>query len=74
MAVEPIRRIDGKALPLAGNNIDTDRIIPARFLRSVSFEGLEAHLFADDRTQADALAPQSHPMSNPSATGRLSSS
>jgi 3-isopropylmalate/(R)-2-methylmalate dehydratase small subunit len=71
MAVEPIRRIEGKALPLPGNNIDTDRIIPARFLRSVSFEGLEAHLFADDRAQADALAPQSHPMSNPRYGGAV---
>jgi 3-isopropylmalate/(R)-2-methylmalate dehydratase small subunit len=64
MAVEPIRRIEGTALPLSGDNIDTDRIIPARFLRSVSFEGLEAHLFIDDRAQADAASPQSHPFSN----------
>jgi 3-isopropylmalate/(R)-2-methylmalate dehydratase small subunit len=64
LAIEQIRRISGKAIPLPGDNIDTDRIIPARFLRSVSFEGLEAHLFADDRVHADALAPGSHPFSN----------
>jgi 3-isopropylmalate/(R)-2-methylmalate dehydratase small subunit len=61
MAIEKIVRISGTALPLRGNNIDTDRIIPARFLRSVSFEGLEQHLFEDDRVQAGGA----HPVSNP---------
>ena len=69
MAAERIREIRGTAIPVRGDDIDTDRIIPARFLKSISFEGLEAHLFEDDRQQMDATPGQRHPLSNPAYAG-----
>lgn len=64
MAVERIAEIRGTALPVRGDDIDTDRIIPARFLKAISFDGLEQHLFEDDRSQMDAAAAGRHPVSN----------
>jgi len=52
--------ITGRAVVLRGDDIDTDRIMPARFLLAVSFDGLEAHVFEDDR-RAEAESGGRHP-------------
>ncbi len=58
------REISGRGLPLPGNDIDTDRIIPARFLKAVTFDGMGEHAFEDARKQN----PE-HPFNSPAYQG-----
>ncbi len=71
MEVQKIVRIEGTALPMRGNDIDTDRIMPARYLRAVTFDGLERYLFEDERkgSAAGDKATSVHPFDDPRYRG-----
>ena len=61
MALEKITRVAGRAVSVPGNDIDTDRIIPARYLKCVTFDGLGEFLFYDVRKNADG-SDKPHPL------------
>ena len=63
-----IDRVSGTAVPVRGDDIDTDRVIPARFLKAVTFDDLEGHAFEDDR-RALGDAGGLHPFDNPAYAG-----
>jgi 3-isopropylmalate/(R)-2-methylmalate dehydratase small subunit len=68
MALEKISSITGRGVFVPGNDIDTDRIIPARFLKCVTFDGLGEGLFIDVRQHPDG-SPKPHPLNEPRFKG-----
>lgn len=53
MASDPIKQVAGKGIYIPGDDIDTDRIIPARFMKCITFDGLGEYLFHDVRKTED---------------------
>jgi 3-isopropylmalate/(R)-2-methylmalate dehydratase small subunit len=68
MALERIKTVVGRAVHVPGEDIDTDRIIPSRFLRCVTFDGLGEHLFEDVRVGPDG-PKTGHPLDDPHRAG-----
>lgn len=68
MALEKITQISGHGVYVPGSDIDTDRIIPARFMKCVTFDGLGEYLFYDVRYHEDG-SKKEHPLDDPRFAG-----
>ena len=68
MALRKIEKVEGRGVFVPGNDIDTDRIIPARFMVCVTFEGLGQYAFYDERKNADG-SDKKHPLTDPRFKG-----
>ena len=64
MPLPKISRIAGTCVVVAGDDVDTDRIIPARYMKCVTFDGLGKFLFHDVRFEEDGK-PKDHPLNDP---------
>lgn len=68
MPLNKIISLSGKAVPVPGADMDTDRIIPARFLKCVTFDELAGTMFHDERFHADGSS-KGHPIDAPQHAG-----
>ncbi|GMV83514.1 MAG: 3-isopropylmalate dehydratase small subunit [Planctomycetota bacterium] len=69
MALARITSVTGAAVVVPGDDIDTDRIIPARFMRCVTFDGLGQYAFYDVRFDPNTGKPLNHPLDRPEHKG-----
>ncbi len=60
----PVKQVSGKGIPVRGNDIDTDQIIPARYMKGITFHGLGEFAFHDIRFDEQG-APKQHPFNDP---------
>jgi 3-isopropylmalate/(R)-2-methylmalate dehydratase small subunit len=65
--MEPFTALTSSCVVLPAENVDTDQIIPARFLKTIERKGLGAHLFADWRVDANGRPRPEFPLNSPSA-------
>jgi 3-isopropylmalate/(R)-2-methylmalate dehydratase small subunit len=65
MALDPVTQVSGRAVFIPGNDIDTDRIIPARFMKCVTFDGLGEFAFYDVRFDSNTGEKTDHPLNDP---------
>ena len=68
MSLAKITTVTGRGVHVPGNDIDTDRIIPARFMKCVTFDGLGEFIFRDVRKSPEG-ADQPHPLNDPRFRG-----
>ena len=68
MSLSPIAQVTGRGVVVAGDDIDTDRIIPARYMRCITFDGLGEYLFRDVR-QTPEGKNTNHPIDDPKYKG-----
>jgi len=68
MALAKITSLTGRGVFVPGADIDTDRIIPARFMKCITFDGLGEFAFYDERKKADG-SDKPHPLNDPRFAG-----
>jgi 3-isopropylmalate/(R)-2-methylmalate dehydratase small subunit len=68
MALEQVTQVTGRVVYVPGDDTDTDRIIPARFMKCVTFDGLGEFAFYDERRDANG-AEKAHPLNDPRFLG-----
>lgn len=68
MESQRITRISGTSIVVRGNDIDTDRIVPARYLKEVTFDRMGEYPFIDERFDANG-SPKPHPFNDPKYRG-----
>ncbi len=69
MALDPVTQVSGRGVFVPGADIDTDRIIPARFMKCVTFDGLGEFAFYDVRFNAETGEKTDHPLNDPRFEG-----
>ena len=68
MSLAKISQIAGPGVYVPGDDVDTDRVIPARYMKCITFDGLGEYVFYDERFDANGQ-PKPHPINDPKYAG-----